>query len=901
MKNNSLVKNLDRPSQIRNSFNLKYPQKYENIFHSLFFKIFIIFPSLITHINSLPDNFHVSFTGNSIFSKNFEKITTLNFRYESANSNTTINAQTINKDDSAIFKIEKSNAEILTSVSNMYKVNNDDSIISNNEYIVEYIYPNSSILSQFQNPLINKTNSEKTIKCNYFVNSANITYNKINVKSYKATAKYSFLTFVLKQNVNGLFYLEYNSNNNELNEVNVNSNNYDLNSEKFINLWFIEQKFIDNDFIILAKENESDFDLIIFKIRLNDLLEKNLNFDINFYTKIQIKSNLYWQLNKIGYYKDQFIIATKNNGLVVLHKFARQSFNNNTFSNLINYDNYLMNNDSVWTIKTTINNFSFPRRSVQSVNIKEEIFSIKINNPTNQEKFSNLDFNHKRYLQNNTTLNMSLNTHNTSNNTDINKTEVVLNTYPYDVPNVQKTGDISIINTNIRDIIINEFSIYLIVENRGLFIINLENLQISEDFFYENSHLYKLEVYCNIFLGNKFIGVYAENPESSSQELFFELLIDGEFNPLANKVFTSPIYTGKGKAATYDDFFTFILNTKEKKLILIRKGMFNYIPFITQILDISNYIKFDLENTDFISLYDSFNKKIIYSLYSLNLIIPLHITFADEFVNCKFSQSGKYDMNFIQRSELCLESINSNRALSFCERKMKYSIEVVGPASKNVQNILTGVLITFSIILIGLIIFFILKTDGCKSLKYFKIIKSAQIRERLYYDAGQDINIEGHKQREILSERIILNNQTTIKKVKETDKLKDTKKENINMLQNERNFKFIFNPEIKNNELDPQQVRKSLVVNEEEYKLKIENKNKIALKFFKEDSNEDIKDLCKSKNVFNFNEIINKKYSKNKHGDDTLEGKSYQNYQDKNEKLESKQNLEFDKIEEKNI
>jgi hypothetical protein len=701
--------------------------------------------------------------------------------------------------------------------------------------------------------------------------------------------------------VNGVFYLEYNSNNNELNEINVNSDNYDLNSEKFIKLWFIEQKFIDNDFIVLAKENESDFDLIIFKIKLNDLLEKNLNIDINFYTKIQIKSNLYRQLNKIAYYKDQFIIATKNSGLVVLHKFAMQSFNNNTFSNLINYDNYLMNNDPIWTIKTTINNFSFPRRKVQSVNLKEEIFSIKINNLTNQEKFSNLDFNQKRYLQNNTTVNMSLNTNNTSNNPDINKTEVVLNTYPYNIPNVQKTENVSIINTNIRDIIINEFSIYLIVENRGLFIINLENLQILEDFFYENSHLYKLEVYCNIFLGNKFIGVYAENPESSSQDLFFELLIDREFVPLANKVFTSQIYTGKGKAATYDDFFTFILSTKEKKLILIRKGMFNYIPFITQILDISNYIKFDLENTDFISLYDSFNKKIIYSLYSLDLIIPLNITFADEFVNCKFSQSGKYDMNFIQRSELCLESINSNRALSFCERKMKYSIEVVGPASKNVQNILTGVLITFSIILIGLIIFFIIKTDGCKNIKYFKIIKTAQVRERLYYDAGQDINIEGHKQREIHSERIILNNQTTIKKVKETDKLKDTKKENINMLQNERNFKFIFNPEIKNNELDPQQVRKSLEVNEEEDKLKIENKNKIALKFFKEDSNEDIKGLCKSKNVFNFYEIVNKKYSKNKHGDDTLEGKSYQNYQDKNEKLESKQNLEFDKIEEKNI
>ena len=844
---------------------------YKNIMLYLLINILIMILNNKFFVKSLPENFHISLSQNSKFSKSFEKIKPLYYKYGDVISNMTIYAKTINKEDSATFKIEKSNAEISTSVSNLYNINNEDFFFSKNDYLIDYIYSSSTILSQFPDQQINSTNSDKIIKCNYFVNSPNLSYNWVNIKSYKATAKYSFFTFVLKQDVNGVFYLDYKAENNELVEVNVNSINYDLNSEKYVNIWFIEQKFIDNDYLVLAKEKGNDFELIVLTVKIDDSMQEYFYISLNFFTKIQIKANLYRQINKIGYFKDQFILATRKTGLVILHRFQTQvpSDSNNTFLNITNFDNNLLNNDPVWTSKTTINNFKDLKRNNYSIFInKEENFDLQ-----NENKLSNRNQRQKRYLQSNSTINSSLNINITLNNTETksSNSNVSTNVTSNNNLNGQNAENITLININVLDMTINEFTIYLIVEKRGLFIINLENFQISEDFIYENPHLYKLEFFNNIFLGNKFIGVYAQNPDSSSQELYVELLIDQELNPSANKVFTSQIYTGQGKANSYDDFFTIILNTKEKKLILIRKGMLNPMSFTTHILDISNYVKFGLENTEFVSLYDSSNKKAYYSLYTVDLIIPLNITFADEFINCKFSQSGKYEMNFFQRSELCRESINSNDAVSFCKINIKYSIEVVGPPSSDVQQILTGVLITFSIILIILIIFFVIKTDGCRNIKYFKIIKTAQIRERLYYDAGQEINIEGNKQREILSQRIIMNNQSMMKKDNEINKYKDPKKEYISVIPTARSFRYVFNLEIK--KIEPNlEIKSSINDNNVQEELKIEDKASQYFKDSKRSLGENIINENENNNIIDFKESIKEKLKTQRVIQDEIEG-----------------------------
>lgn len=867
----------------RNEFLQKHNKN--NLSFFLINTMIMIFNTLPSVNSLIPDNFHISLSENSTYSKNFEKIKPLDYRHGNVISNLTVYVQTINKEDSAILKIEKSNAEISTSASSLYDVNNEDFFVSKNDYLIEYVYPTSTIMSQFQDRQVNSTNSEKIIKCNYFVNSPNLSYNWVNVLSYKATARYSFLTFVLKQNGNGVFYLNYKADNNELKEISVNSDNYDLNSDKYIKIWFIEQKFIENDYMILAKEKVNDYELIVFNIRIDDLMKEYLSVSINFYTKIQIKANLYEQINKIGYYKDQFILATKRTGLVILYKSVGQAppNSNDTSFNITNADNYLLSNDPIWTTKTTINNFKSLNRFNQSYEYSKNDYNNKNLNYQKADEPSTLNYRFKRSLQSNLTINSSLSTNNTSNDTDVKNTNSSISM------NVAPTNNITLININVLDMTINEFTIYLIIEKKGLFIINLENFQISEEFRYENPHFYKLEFFNNVFLGNKFIGLYAENPDSSSQELYVELLIDEEMNPSANKVFTSQNFFGKGKATSYDDLFTLILNIKEKKIILIRKGMLNSIPFMTHILDISSYIKFELENTEFVSLFDSSNKKVFYSLYNMDLIIPFNITFTDEFINCKFSESGKYEMNFIQKSEICRESINSNKAYSFCERNLKYSIEVVGPPSSDVQQILLGVLIALSIILVGLIIFTVVKTDGCKNIKYFKIIKTAQIRERLYYDAGQDINIEGNKQREILSQRVVMNNQPALKSDDEIDK-NNNNNENLNVMPSARSFRFVFNPEIKNVQPNPQ-IKSLIEDNYAKRELRIERKSERDFEDLKTPVSQDIYDENISENVFDFKNSIKERLKIKSRIEDDLDRSN--NVIENNPQLKSNQSLNY--------
>jgi hypothetical protein len=157
-------------------------------------------------------------------------------------------------------------------------------------------------------------------------------------------------------------------------------------------------------------------------------------------------------------------------------------------------------------------------------------------------------------------------------------------------------------------------------------------------------------------------------------------------------------------------------------------------------------------------------------------------------------------LNFIQRSELCIESLNSNKAKSFCEKNIKYVVEVIGTPSSDINQFLTGILIFFSIFLIGIIIFIIVKTEGCKNIRYFKLIKKAEIRERLYYDAGEDINLEAIKQRDILSERVLLENQKQEKNLIEMEKKEPNSINNI--LKGKKSFRFVFNSEMKKFETD---------------------------------------------------------------------------------------------------
>lgn len=821
-------------------------------------------------VNTLPNNFHISLTSESNYSVNFQSIKPLNYQFGNVISNLTIFSKTINKEDSAILTINKSNYDISTSYSNLFDINNQEIFISQNDFALDYIYNNSTLFSQKPiNINKNSTNNHKIIKCNYFINSPNVTYNWINTQTYIDFEKYSFLTFILKANNPGVFYLNYIFNTNQLNEVKLQAQDYNLENENFIKIWVIENKYSKDDFLVLAKPKEKDYELIIFTLKLENLNDDKFNLILNYYSKISMVSDQYKQINKIGFYKNQFIFAMKKMGLVIFGKSNNQIFplnpqnstNINMTSNTVNNSNiiYPSSDENNWVIITSIYNFMISNRMNnqkylinKTIRIQDNVYSNQSNNVIINE------LHRKRYMQSNASLanitqtNPNLNqNNNTINNSNLNNTNNDLNNNP------NGNGNITVFSTNILDMIINEFTIYVIVENKGLFIINLGNFEVLENFVYENPYLYKLEFYNNIYFGNKYLGIHAENYESSFQEIYIELLIDNEFSPLANKVFTSKDYFGQGKSVSYDDLFTLVLDSRQKRLILIRKGMINSIPFLTYIFDLSSYIKFDMEKTQFLSLFDNQNKKVFYSLHTMDLLIAFNINFIDDIINCIFTEPGLFELKFIQKSEICNENLNSNKAKSYCEKNFKFTVEVVGLPSSDVQQLLTGVIITFSIILIIIIIFVVFKTDGCKNVKYFKIIKSAEIRERLYYDAGQDINIEGNTKREILTHKILIENQVQ-NKINNVDFIKNSNSniENLNILSTAKNFRYIFDSD--NIKKDPKflEIRKT---NQADGIIQ-ENQSHVA-------NNIQVEKLLNSEDInkkhFDFNDTIKEKFNLN--------------------------------------
>ena len=131
----------------------------------------------------------------------------------------------------------------------LIEINNEEIYISKNDYFIEYIFTNSTIFSK--KPLnYEYPDTQLTVSCKYIVNTPILDYSWINYNSAYLTAKYSYMTFILKKQTQGIFYLEFNKTLNQISEKNAIADNFDLNTYTYDNIWVIEQKYIDQDFLI---------------------------------------------------------------------------------------------------------------------------------------------------------------------------------------------------------------------------------------------------------------------------------------------------------------------------------------------------------------------------------------------------------------------------------------------------------------------------------------------------------------------------------------------------------------------------------------------------------------------------------------------------------------------------
>ena len=345
-------------------------------------------------------------------------------------------------------------------------------------------------------------------------------------------------------------------------------------------------------------------------------------------------------------------------------------------------------------------------------------------------------------------------------------------------------------SSNILDFIINKKTIYCIVENIGLFI-----YKTSDNYTYckilSHKYMNKIFFYYNPFYGNNFIGIQFNNNNTNINEIYLELIINNELYPIINKIIVANNTRTFLPIHSMDFFILNLIDIKSNELFLIRKGMLSSIPFITYKFDLKDL---NLQIKSITSLFDYDNKN--FSLVFINkdktITILKNVIFGKHYLNCTFYDDGVFKLNFIQRGEVCsqsLEASNENNYIT-CNKIIKYNFHIYKKDLSSVYFALIVCIIIFILFLI-VIFFLIIYNTNCFRKNNLKLIKIKKSKNELYKE---------EEEKELLNQKNKNNKQ--------------------NKLNNDNNYKYFFKKDIKQKNIN---LKKEFTTNS--MPLNIENEN----------------------------------------------------------------------------
>lgn len=260
-------------------------------------------------------------------------------------------------------------------------------------------------------------------------------------------------------------------------------------------------------------------------------------------------------------------------------------------------------------------------------------------------------------------------------------------------------------NNKVIDFIICQKTIYSLIEKIGLVIYKIGDKFVSNVTFELNNTL-QLDHYINPFNGNEFVGILFL-PTKESYEIFIELLINQENFPQVNKILLSSPERDINNFYLIDNFFSYLYDNTFKEMIYIRRGMLNSIPDIIYKFKLSN-IKDKIEKS--LSIIDLNPNYYNYPLLiSKNNFFMVNITLGKHKLNCTFYSDGNFNLTFIQRGEVCAESLEEsiNNPFATCQKIVTYNFHIYDADFKLVTlsvAISIGALILSFIILMIIII-----------------------------------------------------------------------------------------------------------------------------------------------------------------------------------------------------
>ena len=480
--------------------------------------------------------------------------------------------------------------------------------------------------------------------------------------------------------------------------------NYYINNSELINSINYKKSIISNNLDINCN----------YSIGKNKINLKTLNYDLNNFYKILHYSYLTFgldnQTKKIMYikYSDDNIyfldiknneIETKNIDALIIQDFfiINQFYINETY--LVLYSK----NKILYFYIIELDNLSYKLKYFIHINCsnifndKEIIYKIGIINnyfiiSTNNKRFFKL-FSQK------------------NNNNDW----IISNIYN---------------SSNVLDFIINKKTIYCIVENIGLFIYKtIDNYSYCK--ILSHKYMNKIFFYYSPFYGNNFIGIQFNNNNTNINEIYFELIINNELYPIINKIIVAnnnrtflPIYS-------MDFFILNLFDIKSNELFLIRKGMLSSIPFIT----FKFYLDLNLKIKSITSLFDYNNKNfsLVFITKDKNIIILKNIIFGKHYLNCTFYDDGIFKLNFIQRGEVCSNSLEASNEYSYttCNKIIKYNFHIY---KKDLSSVYFAFIVClFIFLLFSIVVFFlIIYNTNCFRENNLKLVKVKKTKNELY-------------------------------------------------------------------------------------------------------------------------------------------------------------------------
>lgn len=512
-----------------------------------------------------------------------------------------------------------------------------------------------------------------------------------------------------------------------------------------INYDYLSKKFDKSEAIVSCLLSQTNFSVLLNQNEIDDS-DKITKIQQLYFVTFVLKSKKLYYINN-----DRFNLVLN----LIQNDSKNQNINDIYIDDFFLFKNYFLNASFLAAISREVNNSNvLYLYKIDFFSKKNSEFSLtlvgKLNNVFDHSKILKVNMYKKNLIISSEYQGLKMLTF-LNNNSFI---EEILIEYPL----------------NIIDIIVYQDAIFAVAEKKGLYIINMK-MRNKKHIFYKHSYMKKIDIFLNPFTGFLFLGVSIEQ-QSENHEFFMEFMIKDDYSLKINKIFKSKTKKLFLDFISFDNFYSYFLDAFDNQIYIIRRVMFNSIPFQTYSLPaVSND-----EILHFFSFYNKTSNQNNFAFATKNSIINIYnYTLPNQNLNCTFSQTGYYLMRFLYLIDSCYPSLNSGKQFPICQKMLDLQFNILGKSSGKAKTITIGLSAFFFTSLFIVVIITLLYTTQCFKNNKLKVIAGINInnRKKLYEEESLQLNEEYHeekKSKDQNSERIKIGRSSSLSSFNTTNR-----------------------------------------------------------------------------------------------------------------------------------